>query len=73
SRDSAAGIYALSTRDWSVRADWFDGRRYNSIWAGGDGRQLYAIREGGALDIIDLRTSSARTAPLGVEADFTVA
>ncbi len=72
-RDSAAGIYALSTRDWSVRTHWFDGRRYNSIWAGGDGRQLYAIREGGPLDIIDLRTSSARTASLGVEADFTVA
>jgi hypothetical protein len=72
-RDSAAGIYALSTRDWSLKAHWFDGKRYNSIWAGGDGRQLYAIREGGALDIIDLRTSSTRTASLGVEADFTVA
>jgi hypothetical protein len=72
-RDSAAGIYALSTRDWSVLARWFDGRRYNSIWAGGDGRQLFAIREGGALDIIDLRTTSIRTASLGVEADFTVA
>jgi hypothetical protein len=72
-QNSAAGIYALSTRDWSVRAHWFDGRRYNSIWAGGDGRQLYAIREGGALDIIDLRTTSTRTASLGVEANFTVA
>jgi hypothetical protein len=41
-------------------------------WAGGDGRQLYAIREGGALDIIDLRTASTRTASLGEDADFTV-
>jgi hypothetical protein len=71
-RGSAGGIFALSTRDWSVRAHWFNGRRFNSIWAGGDGRQLYAIRDGGGLEILDLRTAASRTASLSVEADFTV-